>query len=45
MVMKVKNHGMSIDKIGKLLKISRAIFYRYIAMPEADKHDPVAALE
>ena len=32
-----KNHGMSIDKICKLLKISRASFYRYIAMPEADK--------
>lgn len=32
-----KNHGMSIDKICKLLKISRASFYRYVAMPETDK--------
>ena len=40
-----KNHGMSIDKICKLLKISRASFYRYISMPEAAKHDSVAALE
>jgi DNA invertase Pin-like site-specific DNA recombinase len=40
-----KNHGMSIDKICKLLKISRASFYRYIAMPESDKHDSVASLE
>jgi len=29
-----KNHGMSIDKICRLLKISRASFYRYVAMPE-----------
>ena len=40
-----KNHGMSIDKICKLLKISRASFYRYIAMPEADKRHSVASLE
>jgi len=40
-----KNHGMSIDKICKLLKISRASFYRYIAMPEAAKHDSVVSLE
>lgn len=32
-----KNHGMSIDKICKLLKISRASFYRYVAIPEVDK--------
>ena len=29
-----KNHGMSISKICKILKISRATFYRYIALPE-----------
>jgi DNA invertase Pin-like site-specific DNA recombinase len=32
-----KNHGMSIDKICKLLKISRASFYRYVAMQEIIK--------
>lgn len=32
-----KNHGMSIDKICRLLKISRASFYRYVAMPETNK--------
>jgi predicted transcriptional regulator len=40
-----KNHGMSIDKICKLLKISRANFYRYIAMSEIAKHGSVASLE
>jgi DNA invertase Pin-like site-specific DNA recombinase len=40
-----KNHGMSIDKICKLLKISRASFYRYISMPEANKHNSLSSLE
>jgi DNA invertase Pin-like site-specific DNA recombinase len=30
-----KNPGMSIEKICKLLKISRSSFYRYIAVTEA----------
>lgn len=34
-----KNHGLSIDKICKLLKISRASFYRYVAMPEANQQE------
>jgi DNA invertase Pin-like site-specific DNA recombinase len=29
-----KDHGMSINKICKILKISRATFYRYVALPE-----------
>jgi DNA invertase Pin-like site-specific DNA recombinase len=29
-----KDHGMSISKICKILKISRATFYRYVALPE-----------
>jgi len=29
-----KDHGMSIEKICKTLKISRATFYRYVALPE-----------
>jgi len=29
-----KDHGMSIAKICKTLKISRATFYRYVALPE-----------
>jgi len=29
-----KDHGMSIDKICKTLKISRATFYRYVALPD-----------
>lgn len=29
-----KDHGMSIDKICKTLKISRATFYRYVALLE-----------
>ena len=28
-----KDHGMSIEKICKTLKISRATFYRYVAIP------------
>jgi DNA invertase Pin-like site-specific DNA recombinase len=30
-----KDHGMSISHICQILKISRATFYRYIALPEA----------
>lgn len=40
-----KNHGMSIDKICKLLKISRASFYRYIALPETTKQDTLDSLK
>ena len=29
-----KDHGMSIEKICKTLNISRATFYRYVAIPE-----------
>lgn len=29
-----KDHGMSITKICKILKISRATFYRYVALPD-----------
>jgi DNA invertase Pin-like site-specific DNA recombinase len=29
-----RNHGMSIDRICRTLKISRATFYRYIALPD-----------
>jgi DNA invertase Pin-like site-specific DNA recombinase len=29
-----KDHGMSINKICNILKISRATFYRYVALPE-----------
>jgi DNA invertase Pin-like site-specific DNA recombinase len=30
-----KNHGMSINEICKILKISRPSFYRYLALPDA----------
>jgi DNA invertase Pin-like site-specific DNA recombinase len=30
-----KNHGMSVDEICKILKISRPSFYRYLSMPDA----------
>ena len=29
-----KNHGMSINEICKILKISRPSFYRYLALPD-----------
>jgi DNA invertase Pin-like site-specific DNA recombinase len=29
-----KDHGMGISKICNILKISRATFYRYVALPE-----------
>jgi DNA invertase Pin-like site-specific DNA recombinase len=32
-----KDHGMSINHICQILKISRATFYRYIAIPEGDR--------
>lgn len=31
-----QDHGMSINQICEMLKISRATFYRYIALPESE---------
>ncbi|MDA1364052.1 MAG: helix-turn-helix domain-containing protein [Candidatus Marinimicrobia bacterium] len=31
-----QNHKMSINNICNILKISRATFYRYIAIPDKD---------